>query len=813
MGSSEALTARDGMPLTAPVTPVKTGTVAIPTAFAIKEFMQNCSGQILKALERREWNDWTREDLRLKPLEEKQARKRLLIETYPGLLTGPHGIGLTHAACLPLYILSADIGLPASSTNLAVVIVLWSTGENVNALTFFNNHLDPNATFDSFAVDGESTSKDNIFAVGEKGKGFILATQFLSETIDQMIMPPVEGNRKSAANTPHAGISFRVGAQIGELKWKKARRVGAADSLRVILDDLTPRSVAEYLPHRYHLDIDLAPDGGTPNAYDPSMETAKMREKATRILNQGQTQRRKYGLKRDDGEPLVRPDEVCIVVIGIPVAHQPEYLFSAIFGIIPPPRQWRNPGGNVQFLISAGKTLFYHRDQLVLDGIQLNRLSINYHGNLNLSSDRTMVRTDARMAGYRRDLSNNADMAFRTLPDLAIELARDVLTDDHSNALAGILVPRDKAGASQYRVAFEAALRQQTLKLFEQLDLTPVLVSYKALDIMHNSGAYLPVREYARGILLAAPVLDEFPGLDRLRAALTLVLPRVPPASITVRQYDKVYPTVVWDDSNKLFAFALPKACEEHPAPTQCVCWIGPFLQDAAKEYKTKGPAISAAKLWRAFALQMGGDTIAQAPASISATASPSKTTPMDVDKSNQPQPQAGLSLEHVGGVFERENRHQRIEPVYGRRRLPVPVRRMEPTEVLTARDGMPSTAPVIPVKTVTVAIPSQRPAPATTQTADTLNRQALSQLSQTILGYDAFKKYDALAAEALSMRQTFITQKAYIEWLKNAAGKKDGKIMELEEENRILLEDLTEHENAVLKRKTEREFKRRKVA
>ncbi|KAJ7161643.1 hypothetical protein C8R46DRAFT_1222865 [Mycena filopes] len=58
-------------------------------------------------------------------------------------------------------------------------------------------------------------------------------------------------------------------------------------------------------------------------------------------------------------------------------------------------------------------------------------------------------------------------------------------------------------------------------------------------------------------------------------------------------------------------------------------------------------------------------------------------------------------------GVFERENRHQRIEPVYGRRRLPVPVRRMEPTEVLTARDGMPSMAPVIPVKTVTVAIPS----------------------------------------------------------------------------------------------------------
>ncbi|KAJ7181903.1 hypothetical protein C8R46DRAFT_1186823 [Mycena filopes] len=67
-------------------------------------------------------------------------------------------------------------------------------------------------------------------------------------------------------------------------------------------------------------------------------------------------------------------------------------------------------------------------------------------------------------------------------------------------------------------------------------------------------------------------------------------------------------------------------------------------------------------------------------------------------------------------GVFERENRHQRIEPVYGRRRLPVPVRRMEPTEVLTARDGMPSTAPVIPVKTVTVAIPTDHAKSGTTQ-------------------------------------------------------------------------------------------------
>lgn len=37
--------------------------------FATKEYMQNIVGQILKDLEIREWNDWTREDLRVRPVD------------------------------------------------------------------------------------------------------------------------------------------------------------------------------------------------------------------------------------------------------------------------------------------------------------------------------------------------------------------------------------------------------------------------------------------------------------------------------------------------------------------------------------------------------------------------------------------------------------------------------------------------------------------------------------------------------------------------------------------------------------------------
>ncbi|KAJ7635459.1 hypothetical protein DFH06DRAFT_1479124 [Mycena polygramma] len=505
-------------------------------------------------------------------------------------------------------------------TNVKVAIVLWTTGSAFNALTVFNNHLDENATFDSFTVDGESTSKANEWAVGEKGKGFILATQYLVEEIDDRI---ASKERENIPRYLKFGASFRVGEQIGEFKWKKSRsrRAGAVDSLRVILDDLTTRSVADYLPHKYYLEIDDCPDGGIPETYDASLETNKMREKAATILKEAQKQRIKYRLDVD-GKSVVNADEVCITIIGLDCTDEPEKLFSAIYGIIPPPRQWRIHGSNFQFFISSDKPRFYHRDQLIPKGIHLCRISLNYHGNLTLSPERMSVTNDWNMTQYRHYLRASLHDAFLTLPDLAIELALDILADEHSDALAGILLPPNKDGAGQYRTAFEAAMRrrlhrttdlplhpyagtEENLKLFTELDLAPVRVSHKALNIMHQSGAYAPVKEYARRILLDAPPVPDFPGLDRVRAALRTVLPTLPAENITVRDYDKLYPTVIWDDTTQNFAFALPESCEDHP-DGQCMCWIGPVLQDAAKDYN--GP-ISSRKLWRAFAEEMGGNT------------------------------------------------------------------------------------------------------------------------------------------------------------------------------------------------------------
>ncbi|KAJ7663329.1 hypothetical protein DFH06DRAFT_1471294 [Mycena polygramma] len=737
-------------------------------AFGIKEYVQNVVGQILKDLRAREWSDWIREDLRGTPVEKRIERKRSLIDTYPGLLIGPHGICLVHGACLPLYILSADIPIPSKS-NLKVAIV-------------------------SFAVDGESTSKANEWAVGEKGKGFILATQHLAEEIDKRIAVMERNCTPPSPNFP-LGVSFRVGEQIAHAPLPNTFR----------FDIIEARRTPCVLPVSAHfpIDIDESPDGGNPSTYDPALETNKMREKAGTILKQAQKHRVKYGLDVD-GKSVVNPDEVCITVIGLDPTHEPEQLFSAIYGIIPPPREWRIPGGNVQFFISSDDPRFYHRDQFVKDGIHLSRVSLNYHGTLTLSAERMSVRNDWYMTEYRQYLRANLHDAFLTLPDLAIELALDILADEHSNAFAGILLPPNKDGAAQYRVAFEAAMRrrlhratelplhpyagsEENLKLFDELGLAPVRVSHKALNIMHQSGAYAPVKEYARGILLGTPPVPDFPGLDRLRAALRTVLPNLPADNISVRDYDKVYPTVIWDDKTQHFAFGLPKSCEDH-TDGQCLCWIGPVLHDAAKDHKGQ---ISARKLWRAFAEQMGGNTVkpgvsAHAPIGTD-TASASRTATSESSTRSAQQTSASASQETTSNTSPSAATAtpspRKSATVNGR---PQSVQ-AQVANSTAAATGATSRAVVPETPSGSAPVP---PPPSDGSEA-ALNRQALSQISKTILGYDTFTKYDAMAAEIQSLRDASTSQQKQIEDLTKMKAARDAEIVKLKEGNKELREDL----------------------
>ncbi|KAF7359928.1 hypothetical protein MVEN_00719000 [Mycena venus] len=210
-------------------------------ALAMKEYVQNVVGEVLKELEVREWSEWVREDLRSDSVNEQQARKLGLIQSYPGLLTGPHGASIKRLETwLSLYILWATIPAlrlkrQARPDLHAETDTQLQTNGHYDILDF-NNHMDPNADFATFAIDGASTSRETKYAVGHKGKGFILATQFFLEHVEE-----VSGAMKEREElTP--GVSFRVGQQIGTLKWKKTL-------LEVIVDDLT-LSIEQYLAQR-----------------------------------------------------------------------------------------------------------------------------------------------------------------------------------------------------------------------------------------------------------------------------------------------------------------------------------------------------------------------------------------------------------------------------------------------------------------------------------------------------------------------------------------------------------------------------------
>ncbi|KIO16814.1 hypothetical protein M407DRAFT_12633 [Tulasnella calospora MUT 4182] len=193
--------------------------------FAVKEYCQNQVGQVLKALQTLVWSEWKRRDL-----------------------TRPHGAALRHSDWLPLYISEATIPQDrirdaTRDTDLTLCTVLWEhipTG--LCGLSFFNNHLDANARFSSFVIDGHTTSRFNEWAVGEKGKGFVLATQYFFEKVEQTV------RRLEQSRTLKHGVSFRVGYEVGELKWKKSKH--DVDQLKVINDDLTPTDLAGLMARR-----------------------------------------------------------------------------------------------------------------------------------------------------------------------------------------------------------------------------------------------------------------------------------------------------------------------------------------------------------------------------------------------------------------------------------------------------------------------------------------------------------------------------------------------------------------------------------
>ncbi|KAJ7636794.1 hypothetical protein FB45DRAFT_788866 [Roridomyces roridus] len=818
-------------------------------AFAIKELVQNVVGQALKDYQVREWNGFKREDLRNRSKEQRETRKRDLITAYPGLLTGPHGVMLKHADCVPLYVLSANSPVPNKPTDLKIAIVLWATGSAKNALTFLNNHLDKNASFDAFIVDGLSTSKQNKFAVGEKGKGFILAMQYLVEKVETLW----KNLPKPGRGLPQPGASFRVGEQIGEFKWKASCSVGMPDWLQVSLDDLTTRTVDEYLPHKYELDLAHSSDGGDPEVYNRTFETAQ------NILEQVEKRREKYGLAVG-GKSVVQADEVCITIIGLDSRIEVESLFSAVYGIIPPSRAWRPLGArnnlrNVQFFLAdgGGAPKFYLRDQLVLQGVHLNKLSINYHGDLDVSSERVMVSDNEKQKQYFADLEASADSAFRTLPDLAIELALDILTDDRSDSLAGILSPKNTSGAARYRAAFDAAMLRicppeppSALPLYpcgpgdsdylvEELGFKPFPVSHRAHAIIRASGAYTTIHDKACSLLLASPVASDIKGLDRLRAVLKMTLPAqdaIEPEAITIRKYPKTQPIVVWDHEKRLVAFAMPTPCEDpkHIADSddgECFCWMIPMLEAVARANWN----INTKKLWHAHALCVRGDLAnldvegrymsmdvdQEMPAHVQAAIqeqarthniirippSGSRIQPNNAGSNTQRPASASVSTTKPGSSSTKSS------SVNGATGKAVPAQQQAAAAVAQSTSAANRFTATGPANEASVSTSTSTSNSAPTANQAEMNEDALARVIAAVRGHDALQlKLDALQLKFDALQLKSDNQYEELEQSKDRVGELNKQVAELEKANRAL-NDICEFVDSVQK---QRESKRQKT-
>ncbi|KAL1670080.1 hypothetical protein GGF50DRAFT_43154 [Schizophyllum commune] len=582
--------------------------------FAIKEYLQNQVGQILKECDIYAWNDWVRWDLRNTLRRHREAWKTRLIADYPGLLTGPHGTTLRKPAWLPVYILSAtiptgDLVKTQYEDELKLCVVVWDAKLNTDddtvimGLTFYNNHLDRSADFNTFVVDGASTSRLTN-AVGEKGKGFILASQYLHER--------VEVHCKALEIKPlKAGVSFRVGHQIGELRWKRRRgRYSHLPQLQVVLDDLEPLTAPDLARRWGKQKQDLAAAEKAVRTMYKRRFTQNLASKAKGLSGDA--------MEPDDEESNVSEDEVCVTILGLP-SLSVETLFSAIYGAMPPPSQWKVTDAVTFFKAPGDKPLFYHRDQLVPHPPPLIQLSINYHEPLDISSDRAEIRMwrNPKFDEYRIKVAEAANKAFGTERDLAQEIALAVLKDIHPDIGATVgrvlsiwLAKKDRTAdvnPDAYREAFLAAWRQthptvpenvgfyphcpnasEDIALIKELGMHPVVTSPLTQAILTASKAYTGVHSYAIRTLLAAPLVQRHvPGYAQLRRGMQYMFDDLDDRNVTMREYQYSFPRAIWDTDKNVFAFSLPTSCPTHEG-TGCVCYVGPYLSEAWKDYHKK---------------------------------------------------------------------------------------------------------------------------------------------------------------------------------------------------------------------------------
>lgn len=299
-----------------------------------------------------------------------------------------------------------------------------------------------------------------------------------------------------------------------------------------------------------------------------------------------------------DEEPIVREDDVCIHVVGLPKELTASIVFSAVYGVVNECQSWHIP--NTEFEILRAPDVFYYRDQLVPVESPLPGLGVNYHGELHLSSDRREIsRRHSLFARYETNLGRALDVAISTIPEVAVLIMESVMKVDHPQFR---IKPQSKTYGHAYQLAFVEACRRSKPELFvndttifpfaqkskdeakiRPFGLLPWPLRDWQVDLLEQAGAYPSIADYSKKIFLESEVVPEpeLPGLDIIKRCVSRLLPGVD-IDISVRRYPYPKPRSLCID--QLIVLAQPKVCSKC-AKASCLCWVGPSLIRAVQSY------------------------------------------------------------------------------------------------------------------------------------------------------------------------------------------------------------------------------------
>lgn len=365
--------------------------------------------------------------------------------------------------------------------------------------------------------------------------------------------------------------------------------------------------------------------------------------------------------------PLVRNDDVCIHVIGLPDDLTADKAFSAMFGVLSTTKTWCMPGlsglhateQRPLFEFFEGDAELYHRDRLLRAKSPLKNLSMNYYGSLDLDPFHIDLRSNTpSFHTHFRELLNALDVAICTIPELATQAMRGILEASpavvrkFAQQLVRVKGEQTEHIGNAYKEAFQKAGLALTSNLMDakyteadstkfypctdweeeselvrELGFCPIAVGRYHLMLLVKRQAFVPIRAYAKELLYKSSEdpADEVPGLDLFTRCLKQLLEEAGEPSdvgVEVSQYDGAHhlsPKIWYARSSELedvisVLARPPKTCRM--CLLGCSCWVVPYLIEAVEEYEPPmyyaGPVVvpKVRDVFRVYAEQVGLEDI-----------------------------------------------------------------------------------------------------------------------------------------------------------------------------------------------------------